>query len=206
MTDCSFLDKNVEMDHFSQKLSQFDEENDVVSSPKQAETSRSLLKSKSTSALLCSDDSAHNESSLPVSGCFSLRFFNVSNHRRIRVEQKKAKVSFVSPSSVNYNYTEDVHFLIPQRFAYAVLTRSEATALKRKCRGLNVSLISSDVHRQYLPLCADFGPVNLNIVHRFCEVERHPYVSFGCVHCMEYLCIFPRYWRNVLRRLSNQTR
>ena len=177
MTDCSFLDKNVEMDHFSQKLSQFDEENDVVSSPKQAETSRSLLKSKSTSTQIGSDDSAYIVSPLPVSGCFSLPFFNTSKHRQIRVEQKKTDASIFSTSSAIHNYTKDVHFLIPQRFAYAVLTRSEATALKRKCRGLNVSLISSDVHRQYVPLCADFGPVNINIVHRVCQVKKRLYDS-----------------------------
>ena len=166
-----------EMDNFRHRLSQFDEESDLVSLPEQAETSRSLLKSKSTSTQIGSDDSAYIVSPLPVSGCFSLPFFNTSKHRQIRVEQKKTDASIFSTSSAIHNYTKDVHFLIPQRFAYAVLTRSEATALKRKCRGLNVSLISSDVHRQYVPLCADFGPVNINIVHRVCQVKKRLYDS-----------------------------
>ena len=63
-----------------------------------------------------------------------------------------------------------VHFLLPQRLAYAALTPAETSCLKQDCLDLNVSVLSSYLHRQYAPLCADFGPVTINIVHRFCQV------------------------------------
>jgi hypothetical protein len=32
-----------------------------------------------------------------------------------------------------------------------------------------LKFVSSDLHRRYFPLAADFGPVNLGVVHRFCK-------------------------------------
>ena len=34
---------------------------------------------------------------------------------------------------------------------------------------LKVKFMSSDLHRKYVPFAADFGPVNLGIVYRFCR-------------------------------------
>ena len=63
-----------------------------------------------------------------------------------------------------------IHFLLPQRLAYAALTPAETSCLKQDCLELNVILLSFRLHRKYIPLCADFGPVTINIVHRFCQV------------------------------------
>jgi hypothetical protein len=67
-------------------------------------------------------------------------------------------------------HLEKLHFLIPGRLAYVALTPAESSNLKDGARCLNVSLVSSNLHKQYVPLCADFGPVALNVVHRFCQV------------------------------------
>ena len=41
--------------------------------------------------------------------------------------------------------------------------------MKDSEEGKSMQLISSDLHRTYAPLAADFGPVDLGIVHRFCK-------------------------------------
>jgi hypothetical protein len=63
-----------------------------------------------------------------------------------------------------------LHFLIPDCLAFVAKTPIEITNLKEDARDLKVSVISSYLHREYAPLCADFGPVALNVVHRFCQV------------------------------------
>ena len=68
------------------------------------------------------------------------------------------------------NHLEKLHFLIPGRLAYAAMTPVEISNMKDDARCLNVTVVSSYLHKQYVPLCADFGPVALNVVHRFCQV------------------------------------
>ena len=69
-------------------------------------------------------------------------------------------------------HLDKLHFLIPGRLAYAALTPVEISEMKDDLRCSNVSVVSSYLHRQYVPLCADFGPVALNVVHRFCQVLK----------------------------------
>jgi cell division cycle 14 len=59
--------------------------------------------------------------------------------------------------------------LIPQRLAFASGTAASISSLKEEIRGTNVSFVSYDLHRIYEPYAEDFGPVNLGIVHRFCD-------------------------------------
>ena len=77
-----------------------------------------------------------------------------------------------SQALVNFKQLEKLHFLIPDRLAYVSLSLDEISNLKEDTRGLNISVISSYLHKEYVPLCADFGPVALNVVHRFCQVLK----------------------------------
>ena len=78
--------------------------------------------------------------------------------------------SISSDKDALIKYAASIHFLLPQKLAYAALTPAETSCLKEDCLELNVTLLSSELHRKYTPLCADFGPVTINIVHRFCQV------------------------------------
>ena len=94
------------------------------------------------------------------------------SHQRSPCELQ-LEISSLSISSDNgrlNKYAGSIHFLLPQRLAYAALTPSEIPNLKEDCLKLNAFVLSSYLHRQYAPLCADFGPVTINIVHRFCQV------------------------------------
>jgi len=46
----------------------------------------------------------------------------------------------------------------------------------------------SDLQERYEPYCADFGPVNLGVVHRFCEMlhERIQDPRLGSRHLVYY--------------------
>jgi hypothetical protein len=67
-------------------------------------------------------------------------------------------------------HLQKLNFVIPGRLAYVSTTKAEVSNMQADARCLNVSVISSHLHRQYVSLCADFGPVALNCVHRFCQV------------------------------------
>jgi hypothetical protein len=60
-------------------------------------------------------------------------------------------------------------FLIPETLAFASGTAAQIRALKLKNANKNVRFISSELHKKYVPFAADFGPVNLGTVHRFCQ-------------------------------------
>ena len=77
--------------------------------------------------------------------------------------------------------------LIPNRLAYTCGNSDEIKILKQKMDGLKVRFISSDLHHKYVPFAADFGPVNLGIVHRFCEAfsKRLLRQSGLLVYCFE---------------------
>jgi hypothetical protein len=57
--------------------------------------------------------------------------------------------------------------VIPHRLAFISISAYDVKALKESFSGCNVNIVSSDLHRQYVPLCDDFGPVNLGVVCRF---------------------------------------
>eukprot|EP00291_Cryptomonas_curvata_P022211 CAMPEP_0172168818 /NCGR_PEP_ID=MMETSP1050-20130122/10360_1 /TAXON_ID=233186 /ORGANISM="Cryptomonas curvata, Strain CCAP979/52" /LENGTH=280 /DNA_ID=CAMNT_0012839805 /DNA_START=37 /DNA_END=876 /DNA_ORIENTATION=- len=63
----------------------------------------------------------------------------------------------------------DVRYLIPNRLAFVSATAWQIDELRVDFEGRNACFISSDLHQKYVPLAADFGPVNLGIVHRFCS-------------------------------------
>jgi hypothetical protein len=63
-----------------------------------------------------------------------------------------------------------LNFLIPGRLAYAAMTPDEISEMNDDSRCSNVSVISSYLHKKYTPFCTDFGPVALNVVHRYCQV------------------------------------
>ena len=67
-------------------------------------------------------------------------------------------------------HLDKLHFLVPGHLAYVATTPIEISHMKADAECSNVSVVSSYLHKQYMPLCADFGPVALNVVHRFCQV------------------------------------
>ena len=64
---------------------------------------------------------------------------------------------------------DGLQYLIAGRLAFLSASPWQIDELKSMCEVDNVCFISSDLHRKYFPLAADFGPVNLGIVHRFCS-------------------------------------
>lgn len=78
-------------------------------------------------------------------------------------------------------------YLIPGKLAFVSGNASEIQALKDSLKSFDVKYISSDLHRKYIPFAFDFGPVNLGIIHRFCQAfeKRLTNSSSLIVYCFE---------------------
>ena len=72
------------------------------------------------------------------------------------------------PKSNSVSTLASVTSLIPGRLAFLCASSTAVKGFKESDEGQSMRLISSDLHRTYSPLAADFGPVDLGIVHRFC--------------------------------------
>ena len=59
--------------------------------------------------------------------------------------------------------------LIPGRLAFVSGTSAQIKEIEKQNQHQTVRCISSALHRSYQPFAADFGPVNLAVVHRFCN-------------------------------------
>ena len=109
-----------------------------------------------------------------VSKSFKIPQSQVSNKYHLLADSESqlgtSSLSISSDTDALVKYAGSIHFLLPQKLAYAALTPAETSSLKEDCHTLKVFVLSSYLHRQYAPLCADFGPVTINIVHRFCQV------------------------------------
>jgi hypothetical protein len=105
----------------------------------------------------------------------SKRIWPQSN-RAAEVDYEKPEVPMNDPIQAYHQspafakHLNKLHILIPGRLAYAALTPVEIFEINEDARCSNVSVLSSYLHKQYMPFCADFGPVALNVVHRFCQV------------------------------------
>ena len=64
---------------------------------------------------------------------------------------------------------EGLRYLIEGRLAFLSASPWQIDDIKSIYDMDTVCFISSDLHRKYFPLAADFGPVCLGIVHRFCS-------------------------------------
>ena len=168
------MDENVGMDHYrrerSRRLLHIAKEKEVVPALEQAEAQPSLPRVKSSPNLPASDASAPKVPQLGVSQSFSMP--------RLQTVYKQSESNAPSLCSSDESfraflrqYANDLNFLVPQRLAYAALTKDKLEKLKSASINLDVSVISSYLHRRYVPLCADFGPVTINVVHRFCQVK-----------------------------------
>ena len=62
----------------------------------------------------------------------------------------------------------NLRVLIPERLAFISGRPSQIESLRKRVQGYPVRVVSSELHRQYFPLAADFGPVNIAVVTRFC--------------------------------------
>ena len=58
--------------------------------------------------------------------------------------------------------------LIPGRLAFLCASPAKVKKIKEIQLDQNSLFVSSDLHRCYIPLVNDFGPVNLGILNRFC--------------------------------------
>jgi hypothetical protein len=114
-----------------------------------------------------------------------------------RKPQNAAQISSPRPiasASAKQLRAGEVLSLIPGRLSFAMHSSTEMT--KRKIeQEPNNFYFSSDCQDLYEPFCADFGPVNLLVVHNFCgfmrEYWNHPmlqsreliYYTVGCSLC-----------------------
>ena len=68
----------------------------------------------------------------------------------------------------------NMRFLIPNKLAFISVKLEDLESVKEYFQNepemAEFKLISSQMHKRYWPLCADFGPVGLSIVHRFCRL------------------------------------
>jgi hypothetical protein len=96
----------------------------------------------------------------------------------LRAERSKHAASFI----------QEMRYLVPDRLAFLSATTAEIMQLNQADNSSKLLFMSSDLHRRYEPLAADFGPVNLGIVHRFCSgiqkrLAKEP--SKVLVYCFE---------------------
>eukprot|EP00961_Rhodomonas_salina_P262986 3554036-Rhodomonas_salina.2 len=72
----------------------------------------------------------------------------------------------VTPWGIGRLYT-----VIPGRLSFSVHLNDEMTIDKIKAHP-DLFFFSSYCQDEYTPFCRDFGPVNLGVVHRFCQYMR----------------------------------
>ena len=66
------------------------------------------------------------------------------------------------------SFVSGLRYLVPNRLAFLSADVSDIEQLNESSNDSKLLFMSSDLHHRYTPLAADFGPVNLGIVHRFC--------------------------------------
>ena len=181
------MDEMVVVDHYRRERNrrslEVGMEVEVVPSLEQVEPPRPIALSKSNSSPSISMKNVFNSEAKPIPAfkSFSLpRRHAVQSEHQINEVEIKNRVQSRLPSSIQEFlriHESDLNFLIPKKLAYAAITPSKILSLKSHCQLIGVSVISSYLHRQYVPLCADFGPVTINIVHRFCQANVY-------MHCL----------------------
>ena len=62
-----------------------------------------------------------------------------------------------------------IYPIIPGRLSFTAHHDDDHTN-EQISRNIHMFYFSSDFHEHYEPYCADFGPVNLSVVYRFCEL------------------------------------
>jgi hypothetical protein len=183
-------DDNAGLDHYrrerSRQLRQLEMQNQIVAPLEKPDSPpAALFRSGSSPSLFDLAREAENAPKVPPivkakpSASFSLP--RIHNSVSIKPQSRVPAIDPGSPTVSLSNMTfeqnpafakhlDKLHFLIPGRLAYVAMTPSEISDMKDDARLSNASVVSSYLHRQYVPLCADFGPVALNVVHRFCQV------------------------------------
>jgi cell division cycle 14 len=83
-----------------------------------------------------------------------------------------------------------VNKLLDGRLAFMTGTRDDMSGMKDAMAARGFALVSSDLHNNYIPFAADFGPVNLSIIHRFCiafmkRLARSKDAGRVLVYCIE---------------------
>jgi cell division cycle 14 len=84
----------------------------------------------------------------------------------------------------------DVTILLEGRLAFMTGPRDDMSGMKDAMAARGFALVSSDLHNNYIPFAADFGPVNLSIIHRFCiafmkRLARSKDAGRVLVYCIE---------------------
>ncbi len=182
-------DDNDRVDHYRRersKLRQLAVDSQIATPLEQADSPPAAHARSSSSPSLF--DLAREQGSAPKvppitkakpSASYSHRSHQSVSAHAARPQSQVAEIDSVSPpihltfdnNPAFAKHLDKLHFLIPDRLAYVAATSEVISNLKDDARCLNVSVVSSYLHRQYVPLCADFGPVALNVVHRFCQVR-----------------------------------
>ena len=79
-------------------------------------------------------------------------------------------------------------YLIPDKLAFTSGMAAQIKELQRQKANDDIVLLTSDLHRKYIPFAADFGPVNISIVHRFCDAFVKRLSNYGdslIIYCVE---------------------
>jgi cell division cycle 14 len=77
--------------------------------------------------------------------------------------------SSVLESDEDMNLKGAIQHLVPDRLAFLSAKASDIIEFKESLKNSKFLFMSSNLHHRYTPLAADFGPVNLAVVHRFCS-------------------------------------
>ena len=64
---------------------------------------------------------------------------------------------------------ESIRFMLQDRLGFVSGTNRDFARLKKHFEGRPAQFISSELHRKYIPIAEDFGPVDFGVVLRFCD-------------------------------------
>ena len=209
-------DEHIRMDHYrrerSRKLMEIAVSHEIAPPLEQSDLSPTLSRSRSSPNLFDTALESKAPKVPPIPKARASQSFALPRIRTVTPSPQSpasdtSQSSLLTPSNVSSlqstlgKYTDKLHFLIPERLAYAALSPAEIASLKDDSQYLNVSVVSSYLHRQYVPLCADFGPVTINIVHRFCQAR-----SYCCLLSVKHAFIFVGHHQAMGKRVSKAGR
>ena len=67
-----------------------------------------------------------------------------------------------------------INTLLEGRLAFMTGSKEDTSDLKEPMASLGFSLVSSDLHNNYVPFGDDFGPVNLGVLHPSLPLQDSP--------------------------------
>jgi hypothetical protein len=78
--------------------------------------------------------------------------------------------------------------LIQDQVAFLSSSQTKAQTLRTSPECKHMLLVSTDLHKKYMPFANDFGPVSLGVVHGFCHApskQIHKEQGSVLVYCFD---------------------